>query len=88
MGLWGVKSFNGKPQQGTSLNPGKLGSWMDRIALLRKMFNELHFNHIYREKNGVADCLSNKGLQGVFGNMQYELTDLKGRKTTGSINFL
>ena len=61
---------------------------MDRISFLGKMFFNIHFNHINREKNRVADCLSKKGLQSDFGNIHYEWYDYEKRGTTGTINFL
>lgn len=39
------------------------------------------------EKNQVVDRLSKKGLHGVFGEMQYELSDGSGNGATGVVKF-
>lgn len=48
--------------KGTALNHRNLRSRLDRISILRKAFSAIHYNHIYREKNCMADRLSKKGL--------------------------
>jgi ribonuclease HI/probable phosphoglycerate mutase len=48
-----------------------LMGWMDMIQDLKKSFNSIRFDHIYREENGEADALSKKSLQVPEGKIHY-----------------
>ena len=45
-----------------------LSNWMDRILQLRRLFQEIHIQHIYREVNSDADRLSKQAILGPIGH--------------------
>ena len=75
-------------KKGSSLDPGRMVTWMEQIKVLRDSFSSIYFQHIFRENNSQADMLSKKVLIGIFGVMNYELTDSDGHGAVGSVNFV
>lgn len=71
--------------QKAAINLGSLAQWMDRITILKRSYSYISFHHVYREKNTVADSLSKKGLEGVFGEMHYQLVISNGQGAEGKI---
>lgn len=72
--------------QKSSISPGVLSHWMDRIYILRYSFPAISFHHVYREKNTVADRLSKKGLEVGIGEMHYQLHILDGMGAFGTVS--
>lgn len=70
-----------------TINQNCMSSWLNRIDFQRKKFSSISFRHIYRERNSQADCLSKNGLQGRFGEINYEFIDEEGRGAKGSVLF-
>jgi hypothetical protein len=48
-----------------------LEGWKDRIKLLIKDFQDISFNHVYREYNSEADFLSKLALKETSGKIIY-----------------
>ena len=73
--------------RGTSLRPGNLAHWLERIHAIKRNFTTITFSHVYREKNIKADRLSKRGLNGRFGEMNYyELYNASGAGADGKAN--
>ena len=71
----------------SSLNPGMLSHWLERIFALKITFTFTSFCHVYREKNKEANRLSKRGLEGTFGVMHYELINKNSVEAVGKVNF-
>jgi hypothetical protein len=48
-----------------------LMGWMDKIKVLKNVFREIHFTHVYRELNMDADHLSKKALTKTEGKLEF-----------------
>ena len=70
----------------SNLNPGLITHWIERIHILREKFTFISFCHVYRDKNKEADRLSKKGLESIFGYMNYEYIISQGTIAEGVIN--
>ena len=67
------------------INLGPLSHWLRRIEILKSAFTGINYQHIYREKNTVADYLSKQGLKDVSGKMNYQLFNAQGLQAEGSV---
>ena len=47
-----------------------LMGWIDIIKMLKNLFREIHFTHVYRELNMEADFLSKKALSNTEGKLE------------------
>jgi hypothetical protein len=56
----------------SNLNLMYLHSWKDRIKSLKEDFEDIHFMHIHREFNTMADQLSKLALDNPLGTFYYE----------------
>ena len=64
---------------------GTLSHWLRRIEILKTAFTGINSQHIYREKNTVADYLSKQGLKDASGKMNYQLFNAQGLQAEGSV---
>jgi len=53
------------------LKANHLEGWKYRTKELTSQFQEIDFNHIFRDFNKEADLLSKKALLGPFGRLTY-----------------
>ena len=70
------------------INPRYLSHWLCRIENLKFDFAGISFNHIFREKNTVADDLSKQGLKAIYGKIYYQFHNGQGLQAEGSVDII
>lgn len=69
----------------TEFTPPHLTAWISQINILWGTSSSISLQHIFREKNWVADSLSKKGITENFGYMHYTLLEADTIGTEGTI---
>lgn len=65
--------------------PPLLAYWMKRICILIRSFQHVDFNHIYMEKNIIADLRSKRGISTSPGVIHYAAFNRDSRSASGTI---